>query len=70
MKLVKLIPVTEVIFAKSISLENTYFIFRNNSEEVAITVTENHTIKSSHILQSFEMDFLREEYPQFFKKII
>lgn len=70
MKLVQLSPSEGVVFIKAKSLENTYFIFRNNGEEVTITITENYTIKSSHKLYAFEEVFLREEYPQFFKKTI
>lgn len=70
MKIVQLTPSDNVVFVKAKSTENTYFIFRNNAEEVTITITENYTIKSSHKLYAFEVEFLREEYPQFFKKTI
>ena len=70
MKLVQLTPSDNVVFVQAKSTENTYFIFRNNGEELTITVSENYTIKSSHKLYDFEEVFLREEYPQFFRKTI
>jgi len=70
MKIVQLTPSDNVVFVKAKSLVNTYFIFRNNAEEVTITVNDDYTIKSSHKLYPFEVEFLREEYPQFFKKTI
>lgn len=71
MKIAQIIPdETPVVIAKAKAIENTYFIFRKNSEEVTITITDNYTIKSSHKMYDFEMNFLREEYPQFFKQVI
>lgn len=67
MKIVQITPTDNVVFVKAKSKENTYYIFRNNSEEVTITVNSNYSIKSSHKLHEFENEFLREEYPQFFK---
>lgn len=57
-----------VIVAKSESRSDTYFIFRNNGDEVTIILNNNCTIKTSHLLSKIEMDFLRSEYPFFFKK--
>ena len=46
MKIAQIIPdETPVVIAKAKTIENTYFIFRNNSEEVTITITDNYTIK-------------------------
>lgn len=70
MKIIQNNQSDNVVFIKAKSIENTYFIFRDNSEEVTVTVTENNTVKSSHKLYDFEEDFLREEYPHFFKKTI
>ena len=70
MKIIQNNQSDNVVFVKAKALVNTYFIFRNNGEEVTITVNENHTIKSNHKLFGYEMDFLREEYPHFFQKTI
>ena len=55
-----------VIIVKAYSKEKTYFIFRNNSEQVEITLNDIGTIKTSHKLTEIEMSFLREEYAFFF----
>lgn len=56
-----------VVIVKAYSKENTYFIFRNNGEEVTITLNDIGTIKTSHKLTNIEIEFLREEYAFFFK---
>ncbi|TDE53778.1 hypothetical protein [Flavobacterium sp. GT3P67] len=58
----------QIIIAKAISKENTYFIFRNNSEEVTLSINDTGMIKSNHKLTHSEIQFLREEYPLFFNK--
>jgi len=70
MKIVQLTPSDKVVFVKALTSSKTYYIFRNDSEEVAITLNDNCTIKSSHKLHEFEMEFLREEYPELFIKSI
>lgn len=57
----------KVVIAKAISKENTYFIFRKNSEEVTLSATLSG-IKSSHKLTNNETQFLKEEHPFFFNK--
>jgi hypothetical protein len=57
----------QVIIAKAISKENTYFIFRKNSEEVTLSL-EDTGLKSNHKLTNSEVQFLKEEYSFFFKK--
>lgn len=57
-----------VFIVKAISKESTYYIFRDNGDEVTITLnTEYGRIKCSHKLTNIEIEFLREEYPFFFK---
>lgn len=58
----------QIVIAKAISKENTYFIFRNNSEEVTLSINDTGMIKANHKLTHAEIQFLREEYPLFFNK--
>ncbi|MBE8727957.1 hypothetical protein [Flavobacterium hungaricum] len=56
-----------VYIVKAISKECTYFIFRDNGDEVTITQNDIGNIKTSHKLTFKEVEFLREEYAFFFK---
>lgn len=50
---------TKVIIAAAVTLENTYFIFRDSGQEVRLIVTEGAKISSNCKLFDYEIDYIK-----------
>ncbi|QYS85438.1 hypothetical protein JJC03_09325 [Flavobacterium oreochromis] len=60
--------VNEIAFARSFHHSNTYYLFRNVSEQVVIKI-ENNKLLSSHKLSGQEIEYLQNQFPNLLKTL-
>lgn len=58
-----------IAFCKSITLENTYYIFRDNGIEVVLSVNKQMLFEPSHLLNENEVNFIKKNYHSIYKNL-